>query len=934
MDISSRITGGYAVISVVFGLLGCEQTPSEAIAQVGQPSGAVLCLPSPDRCAEEGTVTCAGSGVRTCREIGGCLTWGAPVSCPPNETCGEGVCRPACPEATCDTPEARRCAPGDARALERCADSDGDGCFGWEADGTCENEAICNQGRCGGTCTDECAAGFVRCEGDAVVSCSDHDKDGCLEWGGKTTCEASCALGACVATCVNECAAEGLTRCDGAGVETCREVDGCFRWVASLTCPEGTTCSSGRCSAECENECQEGERTCEAGGSLVCGQFDGDACRDWSLPVQCAAGETCSAGSCSSMCEDECTAEGATDCDSSGHAVVRCGQYDADPCLEFAEVAACAASETCSLGECRTECVDECTAGSRQCRIGSASEVEVCANSDHDPCLEWTLDTDCAANGMVCANGACASQCADECSGATCDGNASVPCGDFDGDTCKDRGTPLACKTTESCNAGVCSPLSPPTGVKISELLYRSSGPDEDVYIELSGPPGTSLAGAELVAVNGSDGQTYGRLTLTGGLDSSGLFVVAHPLAEPSIFDWADQLSTFADLQNGPDNLLLKWGDTTLDAVGYGVFSGRDAFRGEGSASAATEDDESLARVFRDGVAVDTDNNSADFIVTLPTPGTPWVESNAPTEGDIVITELMIDANVQSDNLGEWVELWNPSPTKSFDLSGCLLESDMNEAWTFPEAFVIGPLDHAVVARSANPGFVPDAVWTSVSLSNDGDALAVTCGGAFIDMMTWDQDQVRSGKSLSLDPSFGDAGFNDFLDAWCTAPVEAASGRDAGTPGAPNPPCEASVGTYDATTFDSTWGSCNAAPDWREFSLQAAPLAVEDGKIVLEWSVMACASNTPSELAIEIAQGDQWVRVGTTTRTATDVACGYKTETFNVSKSILNTARRTTGRIDGRLKITSNCPTGATCTTAEPGQPYNCARAVNLSYAF
>jgi hypothetical protein len=771
------------VLSAPLSILGCDAGDRQSIAQLDTADGSALCLPSPDRCDDEGAIACSGTGLRTCRDLGGCLVWGPPIGCPPNETCADGACQPACPGATCDTPDARRCDPQSARAVERCADADGDGCFGWEPAETCD--AVCSQGRCEAACADECSTGFVRCDGDSVVTCDDHDADGCREWGGAKACPDTCALGACVSGCVAECAAEGLTRCDSAQVETCREVDGCLRWVASVTCPEGTTCSAGRCSSECVDECQMGETTCQGGGRVECGEFDADACRDWSLPTACAAGETCSAGACSSMCENECTTEGARDCDSTGHDVVVCGQHDADPCLEFAEVQACDTGEACSLGACRTECVDECTADARQCRPGSGTSVEVCGNSDSDPCLEWVASTDCAATNRVCANGACAAQCADECGGPTCDGNAVVPCGDFDGDACADRGSPVQCAVTEACEAGACKALEPPSGVKISEVLYRSAGPDEDVFIELSGPPGASLRGLELVAINGSDGQVYGRLALVGAFDADGLFVVAHPDAAPFIADWADQRSTFADLQNAPDNVTVNWGERTLDALGYGVFAGRDVFRGEGSPAPAVDDGVSLARLFLAG-PVDTDNNALDFQPThAPNPGRLGSAPRTPEAGEVIFTEFMIDANALSDAQGEWIELWNTTP-HTLELGGCVMESDMAEVWTLP-SIRVAPFGYVVLARSNNPGFTPTAVWSGLTLSNDGDAIALICGDFYVDLVTWEDS--TSGKSMSLDPSYADGDLNDIAEAWCVSPVPSVVGRDAGTPGLPNPPC-------------------------------------------------------------------------------------------------------------------------------------------------
>ena len=39
--------------------------------------------------------------------------------------------------------------------------------------------------------------------------------------------------------------------------------------------------------------------------------------------------------------------------------------------------------------------------------------------------------------------------------------------------------------------------------------------------------------------------------------------------------------------------------------------------------------------------------------------------------GQIVITELMHNTTTISDDAGEWIEVYNPSPTVTYDLFGC-----------------------------------------------------------------------------------------------------------------------------------------------------------------------------------------------------------------------------------------------------------------------
>lgn len=915
---------------------GCSDGPSQTISQVDTPTHLDLCPPDLDPCRDEGTTRCDGGKLATCREVArGCLGWNTPQACPLNEACLASACEAACPDAACDVAESRRCSPSAARRVERCADGDGDGCLDWVALDDCGGAQVCSQGACAAGCVDECDAGGARCEVGGVVTCADHDADGCLEWGARTPCAGACALGACEAQCRDECGEAGLARCDGWAVELCeRGATGCLQWGAPTACPIGTTCSLGSCGATCADECELGNTTCEAGGVVRCGQYDGDACTDRGLPLACADGESCSGGECGSGCSNECTSQGARSCDPIGRSIRECRQGDIDACLEWVIVAACAAElgETCSNATCASECVDECEADATRCASGSATRVERCRDADADSCLEWAADTDCASAGQVCAAGLCATDCRDECTSAACDGDAVVACAEFDGDGCRDRGTPVACAPGTVCSAGTCRSAPAPLGVKIAEVLYQSEGPDDDVFIEIGGPPGTALTGFALVAVNGADGAESGRYALSGSLDGAGRWVVAHPAAEPAIADWADAKSTFCDLQNGPDNLMLVWGEATVDALGYGEFAAADVFRGEGMAAPGAGAGVSLARI---GLLQDSDDNVVDFALSEPaTPGRPYAAALRPAhEGDLIVTELQIDPRALGDTQGEWIELFNPSATVTWELEGCAFESDPEERHVIVGSLLVPPGHYLVAARSANPGFAPDYVWTGLSLANENDALALTCDDNFIDLVTWSGS--TPGHSRSLDPGLTDVTFNDEEEAWCPAPVEGANGADAGTPGAPNPPCADHSGVYSEVALDSEWGGCEPGFDWQLFAFDAAPAADGDATLTFQWWAVYCelfAEATTIE--VQIKAGGLWTPIGDARFSNADAACAWHDESLVVGASVIDSARAATGRIDARFRIDGGCPSGVGCGFLGLTLPYNCGRLFTIEYPY
>jgi len=154
----------------------------------------------------------------------------------------------------------------------------------------------------------------------------------------------------------------------------------------------------------------------------------------------------------------------------------------------------------------------------------------------------------------------------------------------------------------------------------LSEVYYDAPGADDgQIFVELAGVAGTSLAGFVLEGVNGSNGVVGPSILLSGSIDQDGLFVVADRMSDgTSLVVGADLLANF-DFQNGPDSIVLRQGAVVLDAIGYGVFGPSEFFAGEGMAAPDVSAGSSLARVFAN---VDSDDNASDFVVlTTPTPG-------------------------------------------------------------------------------------------------------------------------------------------------------------------------------------------------------------------------------------------------------------------------------------------------------------------------
>ena len=628
-----------------------------------------------DECTVKGATACDGAGYKTCDDANadGCLEWGTVVTCAAGQTCSSGKCSSTCTDE-CTVVGSKKCL---GVAVQTCGNVDADPCLEWGTAQPCGSGETCSGGFCASGCTDECSVnGASACEGAGVKVCGDANQDGCLEWGTVVPCVGTqtCSGGKCSTTCTDECTVVGAKQCDGTGVQTCGNVDSdpCLEWGTAVACAAGQTCSGGFCTSQCTDECTvKGAKQCSGDGYRVCDNSDADPCLEWGTAVACGAGQTCSNGNCSSSCTDECTILGAKQCGAGG--VQTCGNTDADGCLEWGTAEPCAAGQVCVAGNCALTCTDACSVkGARQCAnatdvqvcddwnqdgclewgtavpcenggqcssgncaldcanecdvVGSkrcnvaATGAQTCDDWDQDGCLEWSSDVPCTG-GSVCSNGQCAAQCSDECPSAGAKrctpGAAAVEtCGDYNQDGCLQWGTPLACTAQQACQDGACSDLAAPGAVVINELFYDAVGSDSTSFIELAGEPGLELAGFELVGINGSNGQEYHAIPLTGALGADGLFVVSM-VAGPE----TDMVTPNADMQNGPDSVELRWAGKVVDALGYGTFTAGTTFAGEGTAAPGVAAGHSLGR---NKQHTDTNDNIVDFHdFAGPTPGAP-----------------------------------------------------------------------------------------------------------------------------------------------------------------------------------------------------------------------------------------------------------------------------------------------------------------------
>ncbi len=392
------------------------------------------------------------------------------------------------------------CGPCTADCTGRTCGSDGCGgscgtCTGGQscnASGAC----VCSGTLCGGVCIDTdtdpancggcgvtcaagefCAAGVCRCSPDCSGrTCGD---DGCGGSCGSCPSERMCnASGACVCT--------SGTDCGGACVDTMTDPNNCgscgtrcrgsTRFCVGGTCTAGCTpdctgrsCGSDGCSGSC-GACPMGQ-SCNTSGACVCpmGTTDcGGTCVDTATdPASCGAcgtacgmGESCVAGSCTTMCVPDCTGKacGSDGCGGS------CGTCASGRMCDTA-TGACMCSG--GLSDCGGTCVDTDVNPAHCGGCGSACAVgETCAGGTCS-CVPSCGGRSCGGDGCGGTCGTCAS--GRVCTGGSCDCSASATdcggtCTDVRVDVMNCGSCGTACAAGESCVAGACTTDMPDAG--------------------------------------------------------------------------------------------------------------------------------------------------------------------------------------------------------------------------------------------------------------------------------------------------------------------------------------------------------------------------------------------------------------------------------------------------------------------------------------
>jgi hypothetical protein len=196
--------------------------------------------------------------------------------------------------------------------------------------------------------------------------------------------------------------------------------------------------------------------------------------------------------------------------------------------------------------------------------------------------------------------------------------------------------------------------LDSPPLLMINEIMYDSPSTDTLCFVELYGAPGLPLTDYELVGINGSDNYSYVIIDLTGySIPPDGYLVIGQDANVPNV----DIINAEIDLQNGPDNLVLRKDGFVYDAVGYGTFGEKEFFKGETWPAYDPNYPYTGSSIGRDPNGTDTDYNRRDFGVYLEGHTTPGTANTAAATYTIQQIQQVITKQDESPHEGERVSV-------------------------------------------------------------------------------------------------------------------------------------------------------------------------------------------------------------------------------------------------------------------------------------
>jgi len=149
--------------------------------------------------------------------------------------------------------------------------------------------------------------------------------------------------------------------------------------------------------------------------------------------------------------------------------------------------------------------------------------------------------------------------------------------------------------------------------------------------------------------------------------------------------------------------------------------------------------------------------------------------NTCPAVGDLVINEAMVDAALQADTSGEWIEVYNATGS-DIDLEGLMLLDAGTDSHQIASSVVVPSHDYAVLVVSADALDDYDYDYSGFTLGNGDDEIIIaTYGtdgtdGTVIDEVVYGTGWPNNdGNAMALDVGSQDATSNDLVANWTAA---------------------------------------------------------------------------------------------------------------------------------------------------------------------
>jgi len=407
---------------------------------------------------------------------------------------------------------------------------------------------------------------------------------------------------------------------------------------------------------------------------------------------------------------------------------------------------------------CSTSCTFD-TSACTNCGDGTAAGVESCDTTDLDGAT-------CATSGFTAGTLACTSGCTLDtsacttCGDGTREGTESCDMTDLNSSTCMSLGYTtgtLACASNCSFDTAGCSTC----GNNDQELAEQCDG--------------TDLANQ----MCSTRGFTAGTLACTNcSFDTSACTTCGNNDQETGEeCDGPDLASQTCALRGFTTGTLSCSNSCTFDTSACTTCGNGTIETGEQCEGANLNSQTCITQGFASGVlSCSACGFNTSLCSTFP----------APSSGGLVITEVMPDPAGTDTVTGEWFEIYNPSPTVTYQLRGCTITNapSPTESFTITGDLTIAPQSYRTFASVASPGFTPSYVYTGFVLANTTDTIRITCENGLVDAVTYDGTfSFASGASASLRVGL-DATDNDTGTNWCESATPL--GSQFGTPNVQN----------------------------------------------------------------------------------------------------------------------------------------------------